>query len=67
MTKPKVIQKEYRTVEANNHLDLDDAVNRLIGMGWEPLGSPSAFCFNATGLHFVYIQAMIINSEEGEK
>jgi hypothetical protein len=32
--------KRYKTIHHTNHKDLDDAVTKSLGMGWQPFGSP---------------------------
>ena len=32
--------KRYKTIHHTNHKDLDDAITKSLGMGWQPFGSP---------------------------
>jgi hypothetical protein len=49
---------EYRVIEANKALDLQEEVNRLIQDGWVPLGGV-AVVFSSTSNYRWFYQAMV--------
>ena len=49
---------EYKVIEANKALDLQEEVNRHIQDGWVPLGGV-AVVFSSTSNYWWFYQAMI--------
>ena len=49
---------EYKVIEANKALDLQEEVNRLIQDGWVPLGGV-AVVFSSTSNYWWFYQAMV--------
>ena len=49
---------EYKVIEANKALDLQEEVNRLIQDGWVPLGGV-AVVFSSTSNYWWFYQGMV--------